>query len=71
MVDVAARRYFGAASAGSFNHFLIVLRDRLVRLAISLIYFPSRRCIARILPFMAMVITLHTPAAKSSRLGLS
>jgi hypothetical protein len=55
----ASRRYFGAASAGAFSHFLIVLRDRLVRLAISLIDLPSRWCSARILPFKAMVITVQ------------
>ena len=59
-----ARRYFGAASAGAFNHFLIVLRDRLVRLAISLIDLPSRWYSARILPFKAMVITVRNPCHK-------
>jgi len=46
---------------------LIVLRDRLVSRAISLIDFPCRKCIERILPIMAMVITpdslLHKKAA--------
>ena len=48
---------------GAFSHFLIVLRDRLVSLAISLIDFPSRKCIPRILPIKAMVIT-STPCHK-------
>ena len=58
-------------AAGAFSHFLIVLRDRLVRLAISLIDLPSRSRSARILPFKAMVITFKSPATKSSRVGLS
>jgi hypothetical protein len=39
------------------SHFLIVLRDRLVSLEISLIDFPSRILMPRILPIKAMVIT--------------
>ena len=42
LVDTSCRRYFGAAPCGVCNHFLIVLRDRLVRRRISLIVSPSR-----------------------------
>ena len=57
LVGISRRRYFGSAPCGAFSHFLIVLRDRLVSRAISLIDFPCRKCIERILPIMAMVIT--------------
>ena len=60
----ASRRYFDAASAGALSRFLIVLRDRLVRLAISLIDFPSRWCSTRSLPLRAMVITVQIPCHK-------
>jgi hypothetical protein len=60
------RRYFGAAPALALSHFLIVLRDRLVSLAISLIDLPSRKCIARTLPSKAMVITSRIPLPQNA-----
>jgi hypothetical protein len=36
-LGIRTRRYRGSAPCGAFNHFLIVFRDRLVSLAISLI----------------------------------
>ena len=57
LVDTSRRRYFGAALCGVLSHFLIVLRDRLVSLEISLIDFPSPILMPRILPIKAMVIT--------------
>ena len=47
----------------------MVLRDRLVRRDISERDSPSRKYILRILPNVAMVITLQSPAQKVSRLG--
>ena len=43
---------------GIRSHFLMVLRDRLVRRAISLIDNCSRKYIRRIFAYMIMVITL-------------
>lgn len=57
-------RYFGAASAGVVKHLSIPLRDRPVRLSISLIDLPSCGCKARILPFKAVVITVPIPCRK-------
>jgi hypothetical protein len=65
-VGISRRRYFGSAPCGAFSHLLIVLRDRLVSLAISLIDFPCRKRIARILPIMAMVITPSSPLPKKA-----
>jgi hypothetical protein len=45
---------------------LIVLRDRLVARAISLIDLPCRKRIERILPIMAMVITPSSPLHKNA-----
>ena len=42
LVATSRRRYLGVAPEGAFSHFLIVLRDRLVRRRISLIVSPSR-----------------------------
>jgi hypothetical protein len=53
----AARRYLGSLSTGVLSHLRIVLRDRLVMRAIVLTDLPSRKCIRRIFPIIAMVIT--------------
>ena len=52
------RRYFGSHSTGALAHFFTVLRDRPVRLAMSLREISSRKCIRLTLPIMSMVITL-------------
>jgi hypothetical protein len=54
---------------GVCSHFLIVLRDRLVSLEISLIDLPSRIRMPRILPIKAMVIT-SVPCHKSKQVRL-
>lgn len=51
------RLYFGSTSPGARSHFLIVLRDKPVRLAISLIDNLSRKYMRLTLPNMSMVIT--------------
>jgi hypothetical protein len=61
------RQYFGVAPCGAFSHLLIVLRDRLVRRAISLIDTPSRKYNRRILPSKAMVITPSSPCHKKQQ----
>lgn len=53
----ASRRYRGSTSAGALTHFFTVLRDRPVRLAMSLNERWSRKCIRLTLPIMSMVIT--------------
>jgi len=68
-VATSLRRYFGCVPGAARSHRLIVLRDKLVSLAISLIDFLSRKYMPRILPIKAMVITLCSPAAKPSRVG--
>src|ERR1700677_2695855 len=57
LVSLGGRVYFNSERSGSFSHFLIVLRDRLVLRAISLIDAFSRKCIRRTLAYMLMVIT--------------
>ena len=71
LVDTSHRRYFGVAPCGVCSYFLIVLRDRLVSLEISLIDLPSRIRMPRILPINAMVITSVSPATKVGRVGCS
>ena len=62
LVDTSRRRYCGDARCGVCSHCLIVLRDRPGSLEISLIEFPSRIRMPRILPIKAMVITSVSPA---------
>jgi hypothetical protein len=62
-----ARRYLGSLPCGFLSQALMVLRDRLVRREISDRDSPSRKYILRILPNVAMVITLPSPAQKVSR----
>ena len=71
LVAASLRRYFGANPCGVFSHFLIVLRDRLVSLEISLIDLPSRKRMPRILPINAMVITSCLPASQRGKVGRS
>ena len=52
---------------GFLSQDLMVLRDRLVRREISDRDKPSRKYILRILPSVAMVITLQSPAQKLNR----
>ena len=59
--------YFGSTMSVSRNHCRTVLRDRLVRLAISRIESFSRICIRLILANMPTVITPGLPAHSLSR----
>lgn len=52
----------------AFSHFLMVLLESVVRLAISLIDKCSRKNIRRIMAYMTMVITSFTPAYKIGRI---
>ena len=50
LVVASLRRYFGCVPGAALSHRLIVLRDKLLSLAISLIDFLSRKYMPRILP---------------------
>jgi hypothetical protein len=65
-LGIRTRRYRGSAPCGAFNHFLIVFRDRLVSLAISLIDLPCLNRIDRILLINPMVITPCSPLHKKA-----
>ena len=71
LVFPGGRTYFNSSRSGSLSHFLIVLRDRLVRLAISLIGVFSRKCIRRTLAYMLMVITSSSCWSNTQQVRLS
>jgi hypothetical protein len=69
LLATGLRRYFGTEGAVPLSHFFTVLRDKPVRLAISLLDIPSRKCIRLTFPNISMVITLFAPAQKLGNSG--
>jgi hypothetical protein len=62
-----SRLYFGITQPGALSHFLTVLRDNPVSLAIKLLESLSRSFMRLTLPIISMVITFLSPAEIFSR----